>query len=254
MTDADPSPLPSPVANALQTALDQPVERIKPLPLPGGGRVWLKRVEQATGRMRLQKGSGRSAFVAEREALRLLHARGVPVPEVLAEGPDYLLLPDLGPTLANLMRDPTHPAPDRIAAFRAAGFALAGLHRAGFSHGRPALRDFCWQNNELRLIDLERFRNRKRSALVRALDLVIFTHSWFATDHNTAPGPELEAALTAYRSAAPQGLWQALHRLTRLLAPIALLARGVARLAKPSRDVQAIPPTLAYLRDFTRPQ
>lgn len=254
MIDADPPPLPKPVATALRAALAQPSQRIKPLSLPGGGRVWLKRVEQATGRMRLQKGNGLSAFVAEREALRLLHAKGVPVPEVIAEGPDYLLLPDLGPNLASLMQDPSHPAADRTAAFSAAGFALAGLHRAGFSHGRPALRDFCWQNKELRLIDLERFRNRKRSALVRALDVVIFTHSWFAIDHDTAPGPELDAALAAYRSAAPQGLWQALRRLTRLLAPLGVLARGIARISKPSRDVQAILPTLAYLRALTHPR
>ncbi|NEX45997.1 lipopolysaccharide kinase InaA family protein [Pseudotabrizicola algicola] len=254
MIDANLPPLPKPVATALRTALAQPAQRIRPLSLPDGGRVWLKRVEQATGRMRLQKGSGQSAFVAEREALHLLHAKGVPVPEVIAEGPDYLLLPDLGPTLASLLATPDHPAADRMAAFAAAGRALAGLHRAGFSHGRPALRDFCWSGGQVRLIDLERFRNRRRGAMMRALDVVIFTHSWFAADYGKAAGPELDAALAAYRQEAPGGLWPALARLVRLLAPLSLLARGALRLVKPSRDVQAIPPTLAYLRGLTRPR
>ncbi|TGD67674.1 serine/threonine protein phosphatase [Tabrizicola sp. WMC-M-20] len=252
MTEPDHTPLPKPVATALQAALSQPPQRIKALALPGGGRVWLKRVEQATGRMRLQKGNGLSAFVAEREALRLLHARGVPVAQVMAEGPDYLLLPDLGPTLSTLLKDTTHPMPDRIAAFAAAGAALAGLHRAGFSHGRPALRDFCWQRGELRLIDLERFRNRRRSRMVRALDVVIFTHSWFANDRGIAPGPELDAALNAYRAAAPAGLWRTVARLVRLMAPLGALARGVARISTPSKDVQAIPPALAYLARVTQ--
>ena len=252
MTDPDLNRLPKPVASALQTALAQPSKRIRALILPDGGRVWLKRVEQASGRMRLQKGNGLSAFVAEREALRLLHAKGVPVPEVIAEGPDYLLLPDLGPNLSALLRDETHPAPDRIAAFAAAGAALAGLHRAGFSHGRPALRDFCWQAGQLRMIDLERFRNRQRGRMVRALDVVIFTHSWFADGRDIAPGPELDAALNAYRAAAPAGLWRAVARLARLLAPLDGLARGVARISKPSKDVQAIPSTLAYLARITQ--
>ena len=252
MTDPDPKPLPKAVATVLKAALAQPSQRIRPLSLPDGGRVWLKRVEQATGLMRLQKGNGHSAFVAERNALRLLHAKGVSVPEVIAEGPDYLLLPDLGPTLASLLRDSTHPAADRTKAFVAAGAALAGLHRAGFSHGRPALRDFCWQAGQLRLIDLERFRNRKRSRLVRALDVVIFTHSWFATGHAAAFGPDLDAALGAYRAAAPAGLWRSVARLVRLLAPLDGLARAVARVSKPSKDVQAIPPTLAYLRRVTQ--
>ncbi|MDO9639454.1 MAG: lipopolysaccharide kinase InaA family protein [Pseudotabrizicola sp.] len=252
MTDDAPPPLPQPVATALHNALAQPSQRIRALALPGGGRVWLKRIEQASGLMRLQKGNGQSAFVAERDALRLLHARGVPVAQVMAEGPDYLLLPDLGPTLAALMQTADHPKADRIAAFAAAGAALAGLHRAGFSHGRPALRDFCWQQGALRLIDLERFRNRKRSRLVRAMDVVIFTHSWFAQGHDTAPGPELDGALNAYRAAAPAGLWRAVARLVRLLAPLGTLARGVARISKPSKDVQAIPPALTHLAQVTQ--
>ncbi|MDR7123371.1 phosphotransferase [Pseudotabrizicola sp. 4114] len=252
MLDPDPTPLPKHVASALQAALRQPSQRIRALALPDGGRVWLKRVEQATGRMRLQKGNGLSAFVAEREALRLLHAKGVPVPEVIAEGPDYLLLPDLGPTLSALIRDHTHPMPDRIAAFAAAGAALAGLHRAGYAHGRPALRDFCWQSGQLRMIDLERFRSYKRSPVVRAMDVVIFTHSWFANDRGILPGPELYAAIDTYRAAAPAGVWRWVARLTRLLAPLDGLARAVIRFSKPSRDVQAIPPALAWLRRATQ--
>lgn len=252
MSAPDPKSLPHEVTDALNTALAQPSLRIRPLALPDGRRVWLKRVERATGLMRLQKGDGLTAFVAEREALRLLHGKGMPVPEVMAEGPDYLLLPDLGPTLLALLKDTTHPPADRLAAFTAAGAALAGMHRAGFAHGRPALRDFCWQNGQLRLIDLERFRNRKRSKTRRALDVVIFVHSWFAHDRDITPGPALDAAMAAYRSAAPAGLWQAISRLTRWLAPLGALALAIGRISTPSKDVRAIAPTLAYLRAVTQ--
>ncbi|MDO8882414.1 MAG: hypothetical protein U0934_14755 [Pseudotabrizicola sp.] len=252
MRKLDTTPLSKPVAAVLEAALAQPSQRIQALDLPDGGRVWLKRVEQATGLMRLQKGNGLTAFVAEREALHLLRAKGAPVPDVIAEGPDYLLLPDLGPNLSTLLNDTAHPVADRSAAFAAAGAALAGLHRAGFAHGRPALRDFCWQAGDLRLIDLERFRNRKRGQMMRALDIVVFTHSWFANGRDIAPGPELDAALTAYRSAAPAGLWRAVAQMVRLLSPLGSLAGGVARISKPSKDVQAIPPTLAYLKRITQ--
>lgn len=220
--------------------------------VPGNTRVWLKRTEQAQGRMRLQKGDGQRALVAEREALRVLHAAGVAVPEVLAEGVDFILLPDLGPNLSQIVARGLLTPDERVAAFAAAGAALAGMHRAGFAHGRPALRDFCWRDGQLRMIDLERFRNRKSGTMRRALDVVIFTHSWFALPQSMRQGSELEAALSAYRAAAPRGLWSAVGRWTQLLRPLDAIASWVARKRPGSAEVEAVSPAIACLRDATR--
>lgn len=251
MDSPDTPPFSKPDAAVVRQALEQTPQRVTPIDLSAGRRVWLKRVEQATGLMRLQKGDGLRAFVAERDALHLLHGAGVAVPEILTEGPDYFVLPDVGPNLAQIILDQTVAATDRLAAFRAAGAALAGLHRAEFAHGRPALRDMCWKDGQLRMIDLERFRNRKRGAALRGLDVVIFTHSWFARQIGTQVGPELEAALVAYRAAAPRGLWAAVGRWSRWLAPVASVANLLGRWRPLSRDWAAIAPTLAYLQGLT---
>lgn len=242
------TPLSAPLAALLEQALSQPAERVRPLDLPDGGRVWLKRVEHATGLMRLQKGDGLRAFQAERDALLALCGRGLPVAEPLAAGDDFLLLPDLGPTLSSLLDDPNVLDQERLAAFRAAGRALAALHGAGLAHGRPALRDMCWSEGLVRLIDLERFQIRCRSARVRAMDLVIFVHTWFARVKGQGIGPELEAAFDSYRASAPLEIWPELRRLLSWLQPVTWLAKGVLTLKPRARDWLAVDGTLVYLR------
>jgi hypothetical protein len=79
VTDAD-------LDEALARALAEPPQRVRALVLPDGRRFWLKRVEQLSGRLRLQKGDPARAFAAEREGLRVLAAAGLPVAGVVAEG------------------------------------------------------------------------------------------------------------------------------------------------------------------------
>ncbi len=77
---------------ALTKALAQPAERVRPLLAGKGEKAWLKRVEYPKGLMRLQKGDGAKAFMAERDALLALRGRNLPVAEPLALGDDYVLL------------------------------------------------------------------------------------------------------------------------------------------------------------------
>ena len=83
----------------LKAALDEPVQRVRPLDLFDGRRFWLKRVERLSGRLRLQKGDPAKAFAAERKGLRALAAAGLPGAGVVAEGPDWGVMPDAGPIL-----------------------------------------------------------------------------------------------------------------------------------------------------------
>ena len=237
------------VVQALARALSEPAQRIRPIPLSDGRRLWLKRAEHLSGLMRLQKGDPAKGFRTERDALLALKGRGLPVAEPEAAGEDYLLLPDLGVTLSEMLDDETVSEAERMRAFRAAGAALAVLHQAGLSHGRPAIRDMCWDGKALHLIDLERFEDRPRSRKALALDVMIFVHSWFARRRGQGRGAELDAAIQSYLAAAPEGIGTEIAGLLAWVArPVAGLARLVLALKPKARDWLAIDGTLRYLR------
>jgi hypothetical protein len=162
---------------------------------------------------------------------------------VLAEGPDWFVTPDVGQTLRDLM---WHETGDNTAVFTAAGTALAKLHLASYRHGRPAIRDFCWDGKAVHFIDLERFSAVKSDPRGLAMDLIIFAHSLIADGLNAPTGtakPLQEAAFDAYRALAP-GIWAQARVTAGWLRWLAL----VARLKPDSREWQAVAPTLALFR------
>jgi tRNA A-37 threonylcarbamoyl transferase component Bud32 len=230
----------------LKAALAEPPRRVRALVLPDGRRFWLKRVERLAGRLRLQKGDPAKAFAAERDGLRALAAAGLPVAGVVAEGPDWVLMPDAGPVLPQVVRDAARGEAEKLRAFEAAGRALGRLHWAGMAHGRPAVRDVCWDGDVARFIDLERFRLAKRAGLWQAADVVMFAQTAF-TLWPTEPR-WLEAALGAYAVSAPEGSTAAVRRLVQWLAPLGWLAAVLVRLRPGSRELRAVRLTLERLR------
>ena len=230
----------------LQKALAEPSVRVRRLELLDGRVFWLKRVERLSGRLRLQKGDPAAAFAAEREGLRALGAAGLPVAGVAVEGPDWVLMPDAGPVLPEVVADPARGEAEKILAFEAAGQALGRLHWAGMAHGRPAVRDVCWDGREARFIDLERFRRAGRAGVWQAADVVMFAQTAFTQ----WPEDErwLDAALAAYVMAAPEGAVVAVRRLVRWLAPVAWLAAALSHLRPRSRELRAVGLTLGRLR------
>lgn len=234
----------APLEAAVQAALAGPYARVTALPLRDGRKVWLKQAERLSGRMRLQKGSGNKGFARELAGLNLLGDLSLPVAPVLCEGQDWFVTPDLGPTLRALM---WAGAADLTPVFTAAGTALARLHLASYRHGRPAIRDFCWDGSAIYFIDLERFSTVKSDPRGLALDVLTFAHSLVADGLNTpqSRAPALEtAAFTAYRALAP-GIWaqaQTTARWLRWLPPL-------ARVNPTSRDWRALGPTLAIFTE-----
>lgn len=230
----------------LALALREPSVRIKPFLGPNGERLWLKRIEALSLRLRLQKGDGHRAFHNELNALHVLGRAGLPVPEILAEGPDHFVISDVGPTLAQMLRSSATPFAKRAAAFRAAGAALGRLHSAGFVHGRPAIRDICWDGEEARFIDLEQFSEKRQSAFRRALDIAVFTQTYMT--EMSGPGPYLDLAIAAYRSNAPAGAMADVRNLGAWLLPLRPILAPVRWLRPDAKEFQAIPQTIAYLR------
>ena len=230
----------------LKAALAEPVQRVRRLDLPDGRRFWLKRVERLAGRLRMQKGDPARAFAAEREGLRSLAGAGLPVAGVAAEGPDWVLMPDAGPVLPEVVGDAARSEAEKLAAFAQAGRALGLLHWAGMVHGRPAVRDICWDGTAARFIDLERFRPGRRGGVWQAADVVMFAQTAFTL------WPEdprwLEAALGAYAESAPEGAMARVRRLVWWLAPVGWLAAALVRLKPGSRELRAVGLTLERLR------
>jgi tRNA A-37 threonylcarbamoyl transferase component Bud32 len=234
------------LTTALQEALQQSPQRVQPLDLPDGRRFWLKQLERPSLRMRLQKGDPKKSFLRELNGLLLLGSKGLAVPAVVAHGPGHFVIKDAGTTLRDLL---VGRAAMRLEAFRAAGTALAKLHVAGYCHGRPAIRDICWDNATTRFIDLERFSPQNRSMQARAVDLLVMIHSLYADA--LRPGvnnvrDEVFETLFAYRRAAPPGVWETAQRLAKWLQFLA----PISRLRKGSREWAAITPTLAAFSEL----
>lgn len=192
-----------------------------------GQECWLKRREQLSLRWRLQKGDPARAFTRERAALQLLGAQGLPVAPILAQGEDYVVIGDCGPSLARMFRSAEPSPAERIAAFRAAGHALARLHRAGVAHGRPSVKDVCYRDGHIAFIDFERFVPAPAPLAAQRNDLLIFVSSAYAFAQHDAP--EVAAACSAYRDAAPDGIWEAAVRLSRRVRWIDRLTRPLQR-------------------------
>jgi tRNA A-37 threonylcarbamoyl transferase component Bud32 len=231
---------------SLRRALAEPPRRVRRLDLADGRRFWLKRVERLSGRLRLQKGDPERAFAAERDGLRALEAAGLPVAGVAAEGPDWVLMPDAGPTLPEVVADPGRDEAEKLRAFAEAGRALGRLHWAGMAHGRPAVRDVCWDGREARFIDLERFRQAKRAGFWQAADVVMFAQTAFTLWPED--GRWLEAARAAYAESAPEGAMAAVRRLARWMAPVGWLAVGLSIVRPGSQELRAARLTLKRLR------
>lgn len=194
----------------------------------GGREHWVKWQEVLTGRLRLQKGDPARGFARERAAFAALSGCGLPVPELAASGPDFLLVPDMGPSLLKFLRRSGAAPAERLAACRAGGAALAALHRAGFAHGRPNLKDICWAGGRATLIDFERFDPARNGRGRMRGDVLLLAFSACAELGTEAP--EFAAMMQGYREDAPAGVWAAAVRLARRtgwMAPPPALLRWI---------------------------
>jgi tRNA A-37 threonylcarbamoyl transferase component Bud32 len=208
-----------------------------------GETYWIKRTDHPRLVNRLQKGPPLAAFEADLAAMKALAARGVPVPQIVADGPGIFVTRDAGPTLRHILRTQCGTLEDRIAAFSAAGAALAGLHGMGISHGRPVLRDICWKDGAITFLDFENYRPRRNRPRHFRLDLIVFVLSCFAEQHEDLP--EIAAARAAYRANDPGGIWQLAADWVQHMRWVELVTRPLQRRAEPhAREFKAIPATL----------
>lgn len=208
-----------------------------------GATYWVKRVDQPNLINRLQKGPPRAAFDSDLAAMKALAARGVPVPKIIGEGPGIFVTRDAGPALDGILRDQRGTVAERVAAFSAAGTALARLHSFGVSHGRPVLRDLCWQDHRITFLDFENYRAYRTRPKHFRLDLIIFVLSCYAQQRSELP--EIVAAKDAYRAHDTLGIWQLAADWLRNKRWIDIVTKPMQWRADPhAREYKSIPVTL----------
>lgn len=204
-----------------------------------GRRFWAKRRERLGLRMRLQKGNPEKGFRNEREAIRTLWAEGVPVGPIVAEDEECFVTPDHGPTVAALLRSGDASLPEALVA---AAEALADLHGRGLTHGRPCLKDICWDGAEIRFIDLERYSPDRNTRKGRAWDVIYFVFNGIAEARGDTP--ELASARAAYRASDQRGTWADAARIARRLWLLSIATWPVRKLVPHAAEFQALPLTL----------
>lgn len=146
-------------------------------------------------------------LVREAVRLKLLHGKGFRVPEVLLATSDYLALSDVGPSLKYWLTEATITEHERRHILLQAAAALAQLHQSRYWHGRPALRDLCWDGNQIGFIDFEEDPHQMLSidqCMVR--DLLIFVHGLYR--YLPVTDPVIIEVINEYRRLAPERVWR----------------------------------------------
>ncbi len=195
----------------LRAARALPARRVSKLRVDGRD-FYVKMAEtHANWRWRLQKGDPQAAFARERSLLDAFGARGAAVSEVVTQDDVRIVLADHGTPLHRLLvnRDAARDA------FHAAGLALAALHGKGLAHGRPSLRDLCWDGSRVTFLDLEAGAKLDATARDKARDLLLLLHSALMFDPD-APAAA-QTILRAYRGQNDAEVWAAVQRLARWL-------------------------------------
>jgi tRNA A-37 threonylcarbamoyl transferase component Bud32 len=181
-----------------------------------GELFWFKQVETLSLKQGLLKANPCDAFRREQDALnRLNKAKAkLPVAQIVAQGLGWFVTRHCGQIIRHLYRGQAGTLEERLAMFKDIGQKLAELHIHGFSHGRPDLKDICWDNQQATFIDFEAFYDRRNCVAGHARDVVLFV--FFALADCGQYTPEIDQALRAYRAHLEQSraghIWQATQR------------------------------------------
>ncbi|WP_071798620.1 lipopolysaccharide kinase InaA family protein [Natronohydrobacter thiooxidans] len=203
----------------LQIARALPPRRLTPITHEGKS-YFVKMPEQhASLRWRLQKGDPKAAFAREVELLRGFAAKGAAVARIVAAESDRIVLADHGTPLQSLV----YRGQADASLMQRTGAALAELHARGLAHGRPSLRDICWNDKDLTFLDLEAGARLHARTRDKARDLSLLLHSVYATLGTETELAEL--ALQGYRAAGSETVWRKTQSLSRNLWWLEYLAQ-----------------------------
>lgn len=169
----------------------------------------------------------------EYRRLENFNKAGIRVPEILGFAGDYFVTAHAGDSLEQAIGKEACAA-GRGLLLRRAAAALAALHKAGFCHGRPYLRDmFVTATGEIGFFDLE-----ENPALVMPLATAQARDFWIFTSSAAEwlPDEERQVFVDEYLRSAPEAARQQLFRLVRWAVPLCNMLRFLP--LKPGRDLR----------------
>lgn len=235
MTDQTSPPIDSSVIGAA---------RIGPVEIDGR-KGWLKRPEKLGLSLRLRKGDPEKGFQREKQIYLALQGKGLPVADLLAVGEDYFVTADAG-SAVNRLRKNTLDQPEVFhEVLCESAKALAQLHAAGYVHGRPALKDICWQDGKVTFIDLDRTRHGTDRGY--ALDILVFFFNAIAETGGV--GPDIRAARDAYRLGDPAGHWERAVQLSERLRAASWVLSPLSKALNSKKEFRAITPFLRFMAE-----
>ena len=156
-----------------------------------GQIYWLKQKESLSLIKHLLMRNASKSLIKEKTVLKKLSEQGIPVPDVIDFGENYLILSDVGDAVINIIEKRhtyypnNHPKfhikgnPQKEKILTKASTALAKLHKMGYAHGRPSIKDICLKNNKIYFIDFEENQLDKNIHKQQTRDLLIFIHSLY---------------------------------------------------------------------------
>ena len=233
------------IATQIKAHLQEVPKRISSIKV-NGEKIWIKRIERLGPVRRLQKGNPAHAFERERLALQTLGDLQMAAPRIIAQGPDWFAISDCGQSLLQIRAISSSPENQQLHIFAAAGRALADLHNAGLSHGRPNLKDICWDGESIRFLDFERFIPHRNTPKGHMQDVLMFVFNAHALARKTTP--ELVEAIKAYRATSSNDHWHSAQNWCRKWRWIIPLTNPIRWMSN-SREFNAIPMTFKFILD-----
>lgn len=232
-----------------------------------GRRVWVKRAVKTKlrfghrvqdwaamlfGLELLRQTAGGETLEREAKILRALKAKGVCVPELIAEGDGWLALSDLGDSLRLQLDQATGPEEVRGLVLTAA-HALRHLHANGAWHGNPLVRNLAGPAHRVGFIDFEEDpAERMSEAACQARDILLFLFS-LKTFEKRVPGLMRETTSVLVEGL-PSAVLAQLRMTRRAVAPVLFLLRPFGRwLGRDGRSVLALHAALDVVRKPVRP-
>lgn len=222
----------------LQVARSAPAQRLTKFNFEGAMYYSKSPERHRTLRHRLQKGDPITAFRREITLLDAFFARGASVPEIVARDDQRIILPDQGLAVHHLQRD----GRATTSVLAKVGAALADLHSRDLAHGRPSLRDICWDGTRITFLDLEAGARLQAGPKQKARDLFLLLNSAILIDTDS---PKVaRQLLDAYLAHGESSVWCATLSLARKLSWVDWLAlpfaQWVQRRGKARNEFRAI--------------
>lgn len=208
-----------------------------------GQIYWIKR-RLSNGRNQFAKSSVNVQFYTEVARSTIAHRLTGLSPEIVYLDADCMVTRAAGENINHWMKESISEEEKMGILFRV-GQALGELHQAGMTHGRPALRDFLYEDGRVTLLDWENQPRAENKDKCMALDYLLLLLSLFRE-----PYAEMN-----YIEALEKGYAEAAGRETRGKARAFLKRHAfIGNLAKAldifhMKDVEAFSKLYRYLAD-----